>query len=793
MSEILVRAAQLLEAALALPPASRDAFVDEHCGADEALRQELTSLLAVAETADQWLGDLAQRVGDALTADPAMDGSQGARATLRAGERIGAWQIEGPLGAGGMGEVYLASRADGRYEQQVALKTLRGRLDPDAAKAFERERERLARLSHPGISRIIDAGETADGRPFMAMEHVEGERIDRWCQIETPDVTDRLRLLAELCAAVAHAHSRLLLHRDIKASNVLVDGNGNVRLIDFGISALVGDGESAQSGPLTVATAAPEQLAGQEISAQTDVFAIGLLAHQLLSGQLPARGADGSAVVDRTALGPRDLGAVIARATALAAEDRHPTADALAEDFLALIEHRPVSPLRADPLYRLGRTLRRFPVASAFAATATLAMVVGTAVSLRLADRAASEAMRANEALAEARFYLDRAELNAATQSAYAGALQRMFGEDADEARMRAILLAHAEDAYEKRQVDPDRAAEIAYAVGRHFVDRNDYAASLQVLEPWLEEGYGHPHLLRQGRLNQALAYRYTSRHDEASALFEHLVEAFTGTPDEGSTEHLLAIVQRAELIATPAQYSSALSLLERAVATPDSPQDEMFCWAYIEIFRRRLGEFSRAYAAARKAVEVFERNPLLELHGRVNTRSMLASYEIYHASDYASADQHIERALADAEIAGETAAIAELIYLRGELALFQGHLAQAEELFRRSRAMELEYFPVDIGGTASLAETLAEGGEFTEAERELTALTQRLGELQPGRPPHPRVTIAKAHLAALRDGVGAASDTLARAGFTRQIAAGSVVGSARVRRLEAMGVSVLD
>jgi tetratricopeptide (TPR) repeat protein/predicted Ser/Thr protein kinase len=793
MSELLARAAQLLEAALERPASARAGYVERECEGDEALCREVLSLLAVAPSGDAWLGDLAERVGDALTAGPQSGGGGAQSVTLSAGERVGAWRIDGPLGAGGMGEVYLASRADGRYEQRVALKTLRERLDSQAARSFERERERLARLTHAGISRIIDAGETPDGRPFMAMEYVDGERIDRWCQRRGLDLAARLRLLEQLCSAVAHAHGRLILHRDIKASNVLVDSAGKVRLIDFGISALLEEGEMSRgsSAPLTIASAAPEQLQGGVVSAQTDVFAIGLLAYQLLADRAPRRESNGSLQLDRQALPRRDLMAVIERATAYAPADRYPSADALREDFLALVEHRPIGLLRGDFAYRLSCTLRRFPLATALAATACLALLVGTVVSLQFADRAGREASRANQALEQARFYLDRAQVNASTQSAYADALQRLFGDEGDEDRMRGILLQHAAQAHEQHAQAPERAAEIAYAIGRHFVDRNDYATSLKVLEPWLQEGYGNDYLLTQGRLNQALAYRYTGQTEAAIALFERVDEAFSGTRDEHSLWHLLVIVQQAELLATRERWLAALSLLQSVVEGVQDPQTEMFCWTYIETFQKRLGNFDAAYEAAGKAVAVFERNPLLQLHGRVNTRSMLASYEIYHTGDFAAAQAHIRQALEDAKLAGEQGAVAELLYLRGELALFQERLQEAQDFFRRSRALELQYFPIDIGGSTALVETLAQAGAFEEARGELDALSQRLEELRPGRPPHPRVTLAQAFLAAHGGDIELARDVLAEAGFTQELAATSVVGMARVRRLLAMGVAV--
>ncbi len=169
----------------------------------------------------------------------------------------------------------------------------------------------------------------------------------------------------------------------------------------------------------------------------------------------------------------------------------------------------------------------------------------------------------------------------------------------------------------------------------------------------------------------------------------------------------------------------------------------------------------------------------------------MLASYELYHRRDPAAASRQIEAAMARVDVAGERTALAELLYLQGEVALFDGRLAQAESLFRRSRAIDLEYFPVDFGGTASLVETLAAQGDFAAAQAELDALASTLQQVGPRRTPHPRITLAYAYLLTLRDGAEAAAAELARRGFTRALAATSIVGTYRLDRLEALAVRV--
>ncbi|MEL6215310.1 MAG: serine/threonine-protein kinase, partial [Pseudomonadota bacterium] len=207
------------------------------------------------------------------------------------GTLVGPWRIGEIIGRGGMGEVYRAARADGLYDQSVALKIMHS-TDSAINAVFERERQRLALMEHPGISRIVDGGTTDDGRPYMAMELVDGTPIDQHCSDNRLSTRERIRLVRRTCMAVSHAHGKLILHRDIKTSNVLVDSSGQPRLIDFGIAATLGD-DGLRGGPLTLYCAAPEQLMGAALSAQTDVFGLGVLLHEVLLGTRPRRQKDG--------------------------------------------------------------------------------------------------------------------------------------------------------------------------------------------------------------------------------------------------------------------------------------------------------------------------------------------------------------------------------------------------------------------------------------------------------------------------------------------------------------------
>lgn len=298
-------------------------------------------------------------------------------ATLELGARIGIWQIEALLGAGGMGEVYRATRADGLFDQQVALKISR-RMGDEFAARFEAERQRLAQLEHPNIARIVDGGTTEDGSPYMTMEFVEGHAIDQHVGRNLLDRSGRLGLIVRLCTAVAHAHGRLVLHRDIKHDNVLINLDGELRLIDFGVASLIGDvAEQGGFSSLTPAYAAPEQLTGNAVSAATDTFAIGMLAHLLETGALPKRQPDGGVMIDSAAIKDADLAAILAKATADDPADRYGSVDALGDDLGRFLDGFPVAARPVSSVTKFKKMVARNKFASAMSALAVVAMIAG--------------------------------------------------------------------------------------------------------------------------------------------------------------------------------------------------------------------------------------------------------------------------------------------------------------------------------------------------------------------------------------------------------------------------------
>ena len=421
----------LFEALADHPAGEWDALLAQS-DADAATQAEVRAMLA-ADAAAQTPTALPAHA-DALASDYARQAAQ-----ARIGERFGAWRIVALLGEGGMGTVYLAERIEGGFTQRAALKLVRGgRGQDDVLARLAAERQILANLEHPHIARLHDGGTTGDGEPFLAMEYVEGVDLIAHCDARRLDVPARLRLFLTVCEAVAHAHARLVVHRDLKPGNVLVTPEGVVKLLDFGIAKLLEPGASdAATLPrqrlFTPEYAAPEQIEGVLTTTAVDVHALGVVLFELLTGQRPWRAArdtpgaiehavlrdeptrpstrvtaasdDSAAARDTTPARLRrllrgDLDAIALRALRKRPEERYASVQLLAEDVRAFLAHRPVSARRGTWRYLASRLLRRHAWTAAFAALALAALATGLALSLWQADKARIEAATSREALA---------------------------------------------------------------------------------------------------------------------------------------------------------------------------------------------------------------------------------------------------------------------------------------------------------------------------------------------------------------------------------------------------------
>ncbi|MCB1008898.1 MAG: serine/threonine protein kinase, partial [Acidobacteria bacterium] len=351
-------------------------------------------------------------------------------------ERVGVYRIRELLGEGGMGTVYLAERADGSFEQTVALKVLRRReVSPGMRARFLQERQLLARLSHPRIARLLDGGVTSQGGPFFAMEYVEGEPIDRHCDARRATIEERLRLFDQVLDAVQFAHRNLVLHRDLKPNNILVTAEGDVKLLDFGVAKLLEstpDTALTQAGDrwLTPDYASPEQLAGEPVSTGSDVYSLGVLLHELLTGshpfgdlegaprraamlegRVPRTGARLRQLAPETAreaalrrrTSPRalaatlrgDLDAILARATRKEPEERYRSVEAFRSDLDRYRTGHPVDAARGNWLYATRKFWRRHRVAVGGTVLVVGSLAVGVGVAVHQARVARGAEARA--------------------------------------------------------------------------------------------------------------------------------------------------------------------------------------------------------------------------------------------------------------------------------------------------------------------------------------------------------------------------------------------------------------
>jgi serine/threonine-protein kinase len=739
--------------ALELPEAERTAFLDRACGDDADFRREVEAVLrghsAAGGTSDS----------DGLLPSTSLV----AGGALPAGTRLGAYRIEALIGRGGMGDVYRASRADAQYEQQVAIKLMRpGRDATELLRRFRTERQILARLQHPGIATLLDGGVTETGQPFLVMQYVEGETITAYSAARSLGFAGRLRLFLAVCDAVEFAHRNLIVHRDLKPGNILVTANAEVRLLDFGIAKLLdrdAAGSAATTGELLLLTpehAAPEQFLGSPVTTATDVWALGVLLYELLSGTRPfqfvpavdlhravcqqdperpsAAAADGArlarAGLDRPPVPPAalvgDLDSIVLKAIRKEPERRFQSAADLAEDVR---RHLTGFPVRARPetmRYVVGRFVQRHRggvLASAALAVALLALAV---VSIRFAVTSRAQA----RAIAE--------ERDVAVQvSAF---LENLFrsadpfgpgGERLDTLRVRDIL----DEGTRKLKADlagqPEVQARLLTVLGRV----QSSLGRLDAATPLLEEARAMLVRERGADASETAAAEV--------ALGETLWQAGRAAAAESVFRSALRSLER-DSVANRDERSTALTGMGNAL--------------------HRLGRFPEAEAAYRHALTLAEQE-----HGPTNPRispalSNLAAVLVAQAKRQ-EAETVFTRAIALAR-AGDPVhprvgpLLGQLANLRAE----QGAFDEAERLHREAldvlRASLAEPHPRIASGLNNLAAVYLRAKRFAEADSVFTEALAMHRAVHGDR--HPSVAGTLQNLAQVRDAQGRLEEGLA-------------------------------
>lgn len=667
----------------------RHKFLDEACAGDTELRREVESLLA--EHTDTKAPFVSLIVGAA--------GSLASAQEDFVGRRIGSYRITGVIGQGGMAEVYRAVRDDDHYQKEVAIKLVRpGRITTFTLARFRYERQILASLEHPNIARLLDGGATDDDLPYFVMEYIEGQPVNEYCRTHNLSLKQRLKLFRSICAAVQYAHKNLVVHRDLKPTNILVTKDGAPKLLDFGIAKLLAP--EVSSDAVTVAQtmtmmrlmtpdyASPEQVRGEPVTTATDVYSLGAVLYELLTGERPHRFKDRSlaeierviceAEIERPSVVagrlPQasarwrralegDLDNMMLMALRKEPERRYQSVEQLSEDIRRYLEGRPVTARQDTLRYRAGKFIRRHKAGVGVAAAMVL-LLIGFAATMSLqAARIARERDRANQVT---EFLVKSFEVSDPGESR------------GNSITAREILDSSAAKIRRELQGQPEMQAALMDTMGRVYYKLGLYDSALPLLKDALE--------LRK----QALG----PENSDVASTMNNLALVLHGKGDFGAAEPF---------------YQDALAL------------------------RRRLfGESHREVAASLNNYGLFLKDK----------------------GDYAAAESNLRQAL-DLRRALFGAAhidVAETLNELGVLLKNKGDFKTAEPLYREAlemrRSLLGEDHPAVAETTNNLATLLDTMGRYDEAEplsRQALALYRRvLGE------DHPHVAVSLSNLAGL-------------------------------------------
>lgn len=716
----------LFDALVDLPPATREAelaaLADRHSPAAVAEVRELLVRLAVAP---EWL--------DRPAAEGLSPGLERER-ELRGGEIVGRWRIEGVLARGGQGLILAVQRHEGGFVQSGVMKTLlAAQPDAGAVRRLLRERQLLSSLSHSALPTLLDGGALADGSPFFVLERIDGERLDQWLARAQPGLDARVRVWRAIAAALIHAHARLVLHRDLKPANVIVQPDGRVVLLDFGIAQSLADDATRTRSGYTPGYAAPEQILGRPSTVATDVHGLGAVGWHLLTTQAPFNSAEsgkawGAAISGElkppAGLDP-DLVAIAAKALRPEPERRYASADALDADLERWQQALPVAARAGNRRYRAAKFLRRHRLGVGLSALALVAILGIALIALEQSRQAIQQRFAAEQALAEAEWNLQRGQRSQGYQQAYDAILQGLLagGPPERRAELDQHMLDRAAAAVRQAGDQPNDAALQLYVAGRHFAFRNEHQRALSILEPWLEQGFGDPGVVGDGRAMLALVYVNQGRMADAEPLLREQLAGIVQSPERSHPQHAATASQLALASDLDSDLIYARELLAGMLDDPAMAGDDLKAYLHnqLALMHSRLGEFEDALHHFRFAFErsqIAGMNPAGHLTGQIN----LARMALFVHDDAGPA-----RALltSRSEIADRNG---NLIRLRGLLAWHDGEMAAALEAFGRAR----ETVERDYGSDSSqrlqlgseLVSALALNGDL-EAAREMLAAAE--------------------------------------------------------------------
>lgn len=731
------------DAGLAREILVRELF-DELADADDTRRAEvlaernITDAGVISELDTLISAD--RRVEDEPLLSPGWLARLGTAATQRLGQRVGEYAITELLGSGGMGDVFLAERADGAFDQTVAIKLVRRDLaSPAVIDRFTHERQILARLNHPNIATLHGGGLTDDGRPYLVMEYVDGEPLNRYCADAELPVYGRLALFVSACRAVAHAHARLTVHCDLKPDNILVNNDVGVRLLDFGIATALEADAPRFGAAMTPAYAAPEVLDQQPVTTSADVYSLGVILYELLDDALPYR-LDHLTLTERAervralpvpaARGPRDLAAICRKAMAPEPSDRYESAAALADDVERFVERRPVRARgRAWP-YVAAKLAQRhaFAAGGAVVALAIIAslIVLYTRGIAAERDRARAESERAR-----------------AVSNILIGMLTDVDPTEVRGAPLTAQeLLARAEARLDDELRDyPDERARIVTVLGQANYNLGHYADAERVFRAALatdrERGATDAEIAELlAHLGNSL--REQSKFDEAELVMTEAEQLRERAHGSESLEFADIVLEHANLAIDLGRYDDALSLAERARAIHDrvgDRADQIRSGTIIASAQSARGEYAAAEPLFREALEASIATDGEE-HPHTAELYLDVGYVLRKQGKLGEAEPFYRRALTLREklYDGDHADVAHSLNHLARLLHQQGKPAEAEPIYRRALAMRRRLYgdshaavTASLGGLAQVLRDLDRLAEATPLMKEAYEIVQRL------------------------------------------------------------------
>ena len=752
------RIQELFDKASEVPKEERDALLEADCGDDTDLREEVQALLRSSEQVEQVFE---RAIGGALK-NVLEDETRAAPGTT-----LGAYRIVSVLGKGGMGTVFLAERADDQYEQKVAIKLVHGALtDPSTLSRLRSERQILANLNHPNVASLVDGGATEDGSPYLVIEYIDGEPIDEYCDRKQLSIKERLQLFQSICAAVHYAHQNLVVHRDIKPSNILVTDAGTPKLLDFGIAKIL-DPDPAHEGLtragerlLTPEHASPEQVLGKPVTTASDVYSLGVLLYQLLSGHRPyelssykqrqlqkviceedplrpstvvARGQDAKDSLAEISTQRRqhpeklrrslsgDLDHIVLKAMRKEAEERYASANQFSLDIERYLRGEPVLARKGTWSYHTGKFIRRNFIGVGVA-TAFVVVLAGFAVAMSVQAKKIAEqrdlanvererAEQVSEFLVDIFSYSDPYEAQGREITA------------------KQILEKGAERIENELGEHPEIQATLLGTVGYVYQRQGDPARGIPLLEQAvaaLTELHGERHAataLTTNRLGEAL--RMGGRFAEAEQSYRRALDtnlALFGSDHEqvawGYQELGRLKRQQSDLPNAELSLKRSLSIYTRLYG--ETSVEVAFTLEELGNLATWKGDLAEAEGYQRRALEIF-RETLGDSHPDYavalnNLASILRSQDEYEEAEAL----YREAVAVERRVRGENPELASSLGGLGRLLLARGELEEAEAANREAFEISRRIWDEDYRQgyfAAGVAQVLIRQKQFAEAE----------------------------------------------------------------------------